>query len=57
MGNGGGAGRVTQLFAADSSLSTLGTPSRHYDSLLRPETSEIGEESPIFRLLSERGSL
>lgn len=52
-----GAGRVTQLFDADSSLPTLRTPSTHSDSLIRPETSEIGEDSPIFRLLLECGSL
>lgn len=57
MGNGGGGGRVTQLFAADSSLPTLRTPSTHDESLIRPGSGEIGEDSPIFRLRLERGSL
>lgn len=55
-----GAGRVTQLFAADTFMLTPGTRRTHCVSLtrdLRPETGEIGDDSPIFRLFSERGSL
>ena len=55
-----GAGRVTQLFAANSFLprrepeDTLSVP---HLTLLRRETNQTGQDSPIFRLFLERGSL